>query len=500
MGVRAALGASRARLGRQLLTESLLVAGLGAVVGVGIAWVGVRLLRFGFPDGTPPYFIDLSLDGSTLLVVLAVAVVTGLIFGTLPSIQGTKSDVSSALREGSRGAADGVRRSKVRGALVVTEVAVSVMLMIGAMLLMRSYRNLTGTELGFDEHGIVSARVTLPAAHYPTRQHSMTFYEDLFERLRRLPGVTMVGSAQGIPFSGWNVAGGVQIEGRPPVPRNEELDSHYQMVTPDYFRTIGVPLVRGRWLAATDRDPAAPVVLVNETFAKKAFPNEDPIGKRISVAGEVMAPIVGVVRDYRHYALPEPMGPATYYAFHTWPARTQVLALRTTRDDAGSLIADIRSAVRDIDSRVAIYQTQTFEQVVSRSLWRQRLQGNVLGIFAALALALSCIGLYGVISYAVAQRTRELGVRLALGASRRSVILLVFGQSGRLVIGGVAIGLLGAYFGVRILESLLHGVDARDLTTFASVPLLLGAVGLLAALLPARRASRVDPIIAMRAE
>ena len=500
IAVRTALGASRARLGRQLLTESLLVAGAGAVLGVGVAWWGVRLLRFGFPDGTPPYFINLSLDGTTLLAIVAIAIVTGLLFGTLPSISGTHVDLNSALREGARGAADGLRRSRLRSSLVVAEVAVSVILMIGALLLMRSYRNLTGTELGFDEQGIVSARISLPAADYPTRPHSLAFYERLIERLRGTPGVTMVGSAQGIPFSGWQVQGQLAIEGAPPAERGKELIAHYQVVSTDYFKTIGVPLLAGRWLTPEDRDSVAAAVLVNETLVKRFFGGANPLGKRVSVAGDELATIVGVIKDFRHYRLPEPMGPAVYYSYQTWPSRSQTLVLRTTLDDPASLIPAIRTAVREIDPRVAIYQTQTFEEVVSRSLWRQRLQGNVLGIFAVLALLLACIGLYGVISYAVAQRTRELGVRIALGATRRSVLLLVFGQSGRLVAGGIAVGLIGAFYGVRILETLLYGVQAKDVTTFAVVPVVLGVVALLAAVIPARRASRVDPIIAMRAE
>jgi putative ABC transport system permease protein len=500
IAVRTALGASRARLGRQLLTESLLVAGLGAVLGVGIAWWGVRLLRFGFPDGTPPYFINLSLDATTLLAILAIAVVTGLLFGTLPSISATRVDLNAALREGSRGAADGHRRSRLRSTLVVAEVAVSVMLMIGALLLMRSYRNLTGTDLGFDEQGIVSARISLPGADYPTRQHSLAFYERLLDRLRSTPGVTMAGSAQGIPFSGWQVQGALAIEGAPKAERGQELIAHYQIVSTDYFKTIGVPLLAGRWLTPADRDTGAAAVLVNETLVKRFLSGADPLGKRVSVSGDPWATIVGVIKDFRHYRLPEPMGPAVYYAYQTWPSRSQTLVLRTTLEDPASLIPVIRTAVREIDPKVAIYQTQTFEELVSRSLWRQRLQGNVLGIFAALALALACIGLYGVISYAVAQRTRELGVRIALGATRRSVLMLVFEQSGRLVAGGIVAGLVGAYFGVRILETLLYGVEAKDLTTFATVPVVLGIVALLAAVIPARRASRVDPIIAMRVE
>jgi putative ABC transport system permease protein len=507
LAVRSALGASRARLSRQLLTESLLVAGCGALIGVLVAWWGVRLLRFAFPNQTPPFFITLSLDGATVLIVLTTALLTGLLFGMIPALRGTKVDLNSALRDGTRGAGEGLHRSRLRAALVVGEVSLSVVLMIGALLLVRSYRNLAGTDLGFEQRGILSARLSLPATDYPTRAHSLAFYERLMDRLRHLPGVVAVGSAQGIPFSGWNVQGGVEIEGAPPMNRGEEIVSHYQVVTPDYFKVIGVPLVRGRWLTAADRDSTASTILVNETFAKKVFKDADPIGRRVRVAGD-LATIVGVVRDYRHYRLPEAMGPAAFFPYATWPGRVQTIVLRVSDErcerggacDAGALVPALRAATRELDPRLALYQVQTFEEAVSRSMWRQRLQGNVLSIFAALALALACIGLYGVVSYAVAQRTRELGVRIALGATRRDVAMLVFGQSGKLVAAGVVVGLAAAFFGVRILETLLYGVASKDLATFASVPAVLAAVALLAAIIPARRATRVNPIIAMRAE
>ena len=500
MAVRSALGASRRRLGRQLMTESLLVAGLGAALGVGVAWWAVRLLRFAFPEATPPFFIHLSLDGFTLAVILGVAVLTGVLFGAFPAIRGTRVDLNTALRDGTRGGGDSLRRSRVRGALVIGEVALSVMLMIGALLLVRSYQNLIGTDLGFDEKPILSARITLPTADYPTRAHSLAFYDRLFDRLRTVGGVKQVGSAQGIPFSGWNVQAGVQVEGQPAPEQGKETIIHYQVVSPDYFKTIGVQLKAGRWLTPADRDTTAPAMLVNETFVKRVLGDVDPIGKRISVAGDSYGTIVGVIRDFRHYRLPEETPPAVYYSQSTWTTRSQALVIRTATDDAAALVPALRNAVREIDPRIAVYDVRTFEEAISRSLWRQRLQGNVLGIFAALALVLACVGLYGVISYAVAQRTRELGVRIALGARRSTVLMLVFGQSGRLVFAGVVVGLIGALYGVRVLESLLYGVKATDPMTFALVPGLLAAVALLAAVIPARRATRVDPIIAMRAD
>ena len=502
IAVRSALGASRSRLTMQLITESLLISCLGGVIGVGIAAWGIRLLRFGFPDQSPPFYVTLTLDVPTLVIVAGLTIITGILFGTLPALRGGHPDVNASLREGSRGEGGSVRRSRLRGALVVTEIAVSVVLLVGATLLVRSYRNLAGTSLGFDEHGILSARLTLPTAEFPTPAQVKTFYDDLFARLRQVPGVSLVASAQGIPFSGWNVQSEASVEGAPRPRRGEELIAHYQFVTPDYFKAIGVALRRGRWFTEADRDTVNPVVLVNEQMVQKGFAGRDPIGKRVRMGGDQqpLATVVGVVHDFRHYRLPEPMGPAVYYPFAVYPARQQTIVIRTTRSDPHALIAELRGAVRALDPRLALYDVQTFDEVVTRSLWRQRLQGNVVSIFGALALLLACIGLYGVISYAVAERTREIGVRMALGATRGDVLRLVLWQSGRLVVTGIVSGVVVATAVVSILETLLYGIQSRDVGTFAVVPVFLAAVALGAAFIPARRATRVDPIIAMRAD
>ena len=503
MAMRTALGASRVRLVRQLLTESLIITTLGGSLGVLIAALGVQLLRLAFPDGQAPYYVDLRLDVVSLAIVALIAGVTGVLCGVLPAVRCTGVDLNAALRDGGRAAGAGPGRSRMRAALVAGELALSVVLMIGALLLVRSYRNLQGTDFGFDERGILTARYTLPKnAGYPTRTDVEVFTDRLIERLRSVPGVTFVGAAQGIPFSGWDVKTEVDIEGAPKPKRGEELDSHFQFVTPDFFSAMGVRLVRGRWFAKTDRDSLHPVVLVNEQFVATGLRGANPLGKRIMVAGanDSLATIVGVVSDYRHYRLPTPMGPAVYFPNAVWPARQMTLAIRTTHEDPHTLVPMLRDAVRELDRRVALYQVQTMDDVVSRSLWRQRLQGNVLSIFAAMALVLACIGLYGVIAFAVAQRTRELGVRIALGATRANVLRLVLGESGRLVFVGVVLGLAVAWFAVRLLGALLYGVEAHDVATFVAVPLILGAVSLVAALIPSRRAVRVDPMLAMRAE
>ncbi len=501
MAIRTALGASRRYLTMQLITESLLIAALGGVLGIGIAWWGVRLLRFAFPNQTPPFFISLTLDAPALGFVAALTVATGILFGTVPALRASRADPNVALREGGRGAGGSGHRSRVRSALVVAEIALSAVLLVGARLLVRSYQNLAATSLGFDEQGILSARVALPDETY-SRARAKAFFDELFTRLRAEPGVTAVGSAQGIPFSGWNVQSEARIEGTPKPKPGEELIAHYQYVSPDYFRAIGVPLLRGRWFTEADRDTVNPVVLVNEQMVKKGFGSADPIGKRLRIGGdkEPMATVVGVVRDFRHYRLPEPMGPAVYLPYAVYPGRQEAVVIRTTREDPHTLTTSLRNAMRAIDPRLALYQVQTFDEAVATSLWRQRLQGNVLSIFAILAVVLACTGLYGVISYTVAERTREVGVRMALGATRGNVLALVFAQSGRLVVAGIALGLVAAFFATRLLETLLYGVRPTDLTTFFSVPACLAVVALVAALIPARRATQVDPIIAMRAD
>jgi putative ABC transport system permease protein len=502
LAIRTALGASRGRVVRQLLTESVLTAAIGGVIGLGIAWFGIRLLRFGFPDQVTPYYIRLGLDGPAVAFVALITLLSGILFGTVPALRGSRVDLNTSLREGARQSAGGLHGSRVRALLVVGEIALSVILMVGAVLLARSYRNLEGTDLGFDERHVVSARITLGNADYPTRASTAAFYQRVLDDLRRLPGVEAVGAAQGIPFSGWNVQSAVTIEGEPPPKRGQELDAHFQFVTPDYFKAIGVPLLRGRWLTDADRDTLNPVVLVNEKMVERAFGGQDPIGRRLHIGGpkEPFATVVGVIRDFRHYRLPRPMGPAFYFPFAVYPARQQSIVMRTIGDDPRSLVPELRAAVRAIDRRVAVSSVETLGETVSRSLWRQRLQGSVVTIFAALAFALACLGLYGVIAYAVAQRTRELGVRIALGATGRNVLLLVGRQSVRLVATGIALGLAGAYFGVRVLESLLYGISPTDLETFALVPAVLAIVALVAAVIPAARATRVDPIIAMRSE
>jgi putative ABC transport system permease protein len=357
------------------------------------------------------------------------------------------------------------------------------------------------TELGFDEKGILSGRVVLPDARYPTGDSRLAFFDQFFERLRVLPGVEVVGSAQGIPFSGWNVQGWFSIEGLAQAAPGEELDVHYQNVTPGYFAAIGAPILRGRGFEDTDRDTSNAVVVINQAMANKVFAGQDPIGRRLrSGDDEPWATVVGVVRDFRHYTLPRQMGPAVYFPYRTFPGWNQTIVLRTSLDDPTVLIPGLLAALREQDPEVPVYQVMTFEQAVSRSLWRQRLPGQVVGLFSVLSLILAAVGLYGVIAYSVTRRTRELGVRMTLGASRAQVVGMVLRQASTLGLIGVGIGLLSSFWLTRFLRDLLYEVKPTDLPTMAGVALFLIGVALLAGWLPARRAARVDPAIAMRSE
>ncbi|HMC56572.1 MAG TPA: ABC transporter permease [Gemmatimonadaceae bacterium] len=499
IAIRSALGASRERLVRQLMTESLVVALAGGALGVGVAALVIRLVRAAFPGGLP-FYITLGVDRAALAMVAAITIVTAILFGIIPAIRGSRADLNASLRDGARGGS-GVDKARLRNALVVGEIALSAVLLTAALLLMRTYRNLHETPLGFTEQGIATAQLTLPRnAGYPTATDVQRFYARLFERLRNAPNVASVGAAQGIPFTGWDVQGDVHVEGEAPAPPGQELSTHFQYVSADYFKTMGVSLVSGRWLDASDADTLNLHVLITQQLVAKAFHGAEPLGKRVRIGRDPWATVVGVIQDYHHYRLPEPPPPAIFYSTAAYTPRQMTIAIRAKSGDPHDLVPLLRSAVREIDPQVALFQVQTMDEVVMRMLWRQRLMGNVLGTFAALALAMACVGLYGVVSYAVSQRTREIGVRVALGATRGTVLRLVLGHGTRLVMAGIAAGLVAAYFAMRILQTLLYGVHATDPMTFGIVALGLTAVALLAAAIPSRRATRVDPIIAMRAE
>jgi putative ABC transport system permease protein len=502
IAVRTALGAGRGRLVRQLLTESLVLAVAGGAIGAVLSVFGVAYFRGSFPQDVP-YYLSLHVDRPTLAFAIGISVLTGVIFGLMPALRTSRGSIDGVLRDAARGATTGMGASRLRGALVVTELALSVVLMVGAGLLIKSYRSLAGTTLGFEPQGVLTFRLTLPSAKYtPWWPRRIEFYDRVLERLGAVPGVAAAAAAQGVPFSGWNVQGGFQVEGRPPARPGEDLESLYQNVSPNFLATLGVPIIRGRPLLPSDRDTANPVGVINESFVKRAFPGEDPIGKRIRFGGpnsqEPWITIVGVARDYRHYRLPEPMGPAIHMPYAAYTPSTETIVLRVKSGKPESLVPTVRRIVREMESEVPMYRVMSMDQIVAGSLWRQRLQGQVLGLFATLAILLATVGIYGVISYAVLQRTREFGVRVALGAQRRDVIGLVLAEGGKLAVVGVVLGIGGALLLTGLISKLLYEVKPTDPATFVGVALGLATLALVASYVPARRATRIDPIVAMK--
>lgn len=506
MAVRAAIGAGRQRLLRQLLVESLTLSALGGVVGVGVAALGIRLLAMTFPDGVPSY-LTLRLDPLAVGFVFGVTVLTGLLAGLWPAFRTSAGDLSGAFRDGGLGGSGSAQSGRMRAGLVVAEIALSVVLLVSGGLLVRSFAALASTDLGFDRRGMVTARLSLPAARYPERHQRIAFYESLLDKLGRIPGVVSAGSAQGTPMSGWNVQGEMVIEGMPARSPDNELDVHYQSVSPRFFETLGVPILAGRGLTAADRDTANLVAVINDIFAKREFGDQSPIGRRVRF-GQSQVPdsnprwitIVGVVKSYRHYRLPERMGPAIYLVYHADPAYQQDVILRVERGSGSAVVPAIRAAVRELDPAIPVYRAGPFDDTLARVLWQQRLQGEVTAVFAALALVLATIGIYGVISYNVSQRTRELGIRAAIGASKEELTRMVVWEGGRLALFGIAIGLAAAFAFTRLLTTLLYGVAPTDPVVFLGAPLVLALVATLASWLPGRRAAKASPLVAIRSD
>lgn len=504
LGVRVALGAGRGRIFGHVLLESAMLAVVGGVFGALLTPLGVRLFAMAYPNNVPFYF-TLQADGVILTFVVMLVAASGVLMGVIPSLRATSIDVTAALREGGRSDARGIRGSRTRSALVVSELAISVVLLVGAVLLIRSYGVLTNTDLGFGQERRLAVRVSLPPAEYRERAKRLVYWQSVYQRLSALPGVEMVGSADGIPFSGWNVQSEMYVEGQPASLSSEVMDTHYQNVSPDYLAAIGTRIVSGRGLTDSDRDTVNMIGVINETMARKRFAGMDPLGKRIKWGGSADSEwpwitIVGVVSDFRHWNLPQPMRPAVYLPHLAQPSLSQTLVLRTSLPDPRSVEQSVRAALRDLNRDAPAYDVRTFSQVLAGSLWRQRLQGRVLGIFAGMALALAALGIYGVISHGVTQRTRELGVRMALGATRREVATMILGQGWRLAALGITIGLGAAFILRKVVAQLLYGVAPNDPLTFTIVPVMLLAVALAASLVPALRATRVDPAVAMRAE
>jgi putative ABC transport system permease protein len=501
IAIRTALGASRARIIRQLLTESLLLSILGGGLGLLLAFWSTKLLVAASPADIPR-LNEIGLDLRALGFTLVVTLLTGIIFGLAPALQASKTDFNGLLKEGARGLSAGLWRNHLRSLLVVSEVALSLVLLISAGLLVRSFWRLLEVKPGFETDKVLAAKVSLLSRDYSRPEQYSSFFREATARLSALPGVQAAGAIAPLPLSNSFESYSFEIEGRPPVTSGKQPSAGYRLVTPDYFRAMSIPLVRGRVFDERDRAESLPVTIINESFARRHFPNEDPIGKRF-IAGnrpKVSREIVGVIGDVHHAGLDEEPTPEFYVCYLQRPDSEMTIVIRTTGADPSGMAASVRSIIRQISKDQPVYDVRTMNELLSESVARRRFNMMLLGLFASVALLLAAIGLYGVMSYSVSQRTHEIGIRIALGARHLDVLRLVVGQGMWLAFAGVALGTLAAYFVTRVLSRMLFGISTTDTFTFAGVALLMLAVAFLASYIPARRASRVDPLIALRYE
>ncbi len=496
IAVRAALGAGRRRLIRQLLTESVLLAAAGGAAGILLALYGISGLLAMTPAELPR-LININIDGPVLAFTVGVALLTGFVFGLAPALETSRLELAASLKEGGRGATAG-SGARLRGALVAGQLALSLVLLIGMGLLIRSFWRLQAAPAGFRPDNVLTARITQPAARLKERVQVAQFFTDVLERVAKLPGLRAAGLISAVPLSGNNSNLDFTIAGRPPLPPGQNLTADFRVASPDYFRAMGIPLVRGRPFAAQDHTQAPPVAIINEATVRRYFAGQDPLGQRLTIDGPARE-IVGVVGNVKHESLAAPLEAEIYVPYQQSGARTLSLAVWTQGDPLAT-VGPLRNEVRAVDKEVPVYNVRTMEAMVKASLAQRRFILILLGVFAVLALALAAVGIYGVVSYVVTQRTHEFGVRLALGASAGDVARLVLRQGMTLVGVGVAIGLAAAAGLTQLLGTLLYQVSAIDLPTFAGIAALLAAVAMAAAWIPARRATKVDPMEALRHE
>ncbi len=502
VSVRTALGAPRSRLVRQFLTESVLLSLLGGVAGVLIAGAGLRLL-LAFSSGSIPRLDEIGLDGTVLGLTLLVAIVTGLIFGLAPILH-LAGSASGGLREGGRGSTANRARQKVRQGLVVAEVALAVILVVGSGLMLRSFQALMDVDPGFRSEEMLTWQMRLPAADYPDASSQVAFYRSLKSNLEAVPGVLGMTAMSGLPPRRNVNANDTEFEG---VERTQDGPAHnvdyYQYVTSDYFDVMEIPIVEGRAFNSSDEISELPVAVVNERLVRTFYDGQSPIGRRIRPSGGPWLEIIGVVRDVKQGGLEEETGTELYFNYVQvgllagGGPRSMNVAIRTRGEPTG-LASAARAEVLRLDDTLPLANLQSMEANMAGSLARPRFLTLLLGVFAGLALTLAAVGTYGVVSYFVAERNREIGIRMAMGAQPSAVLGLVLRHGGSLAIGGLVVGVLGAYSLSRLMQSLVFEVTTTDFATYALAPGILGAVALVACWLPARRAIRVDPAVVLR--
>jgi len=503
--VRSAIGASPWRIARQLLTESVLLALIGGVIGVALAVGGTNLLL----SASPENLLDLRsvpIDWRVLAFASGATLLAGLLFGFLPSYISAHSGISETLKEGGRGTSAGKRRRFSRSAFVVAQMCLALILLAGSGLLIRSFIRLVGVDPGFDASHLLTFKVSLPSSKYGKDAEGLAFFRQLLARISALPGVRSVSMNSFPPFSGLGSVTGVHILSQPKRSLMDLPEAAVRVVGPDYFPTMQVPLRAGRTFNEQELTEERHVVIINQAFADQYLKGVNPLGqkaviymKSLDESKNTPSEIIGVVGDVRQMGLDTPAEPTVYWPHPELVMSEMTIVVRTANEPL-ALVSAVRNELQQMDPEQPMAAVSTMDQLLAGTLSRSRFTMLVLGVFAALALILACVGIYGVIAYSVTQRTQEFGIRMALGANRRDVFRLVLGEGTRLTLLGIGLGIVAGLIVTRLMATLLYGVSATDPLTFTAVTLLLAFVGLAACYIPARRATKVDPIVALRYE
>jgi putative ABC transport system permease protein len=499
IAIRTALGASRSSVLRLLLTESLLLSLAGGSLGLLLAVWGTNALMAMAPDNIPR-LNEVGLDAQVFGFTLAVSILTGIFFGLIPTLQASKPDLNEALKDSSRGSSGGAAGKSLRGALVSAEVALSLVLLIGAGLMIKSFVRLQQMNLGFNPDQVLTVNLSLSRFRYPEERQQVAFYQEALARLQSVPGVQSAAATTGLPLTVDLSGSDFRIEGRPEPEAGKEMIIHTRSVSPGYFKTLGISLVKGRDFSDRDKSDAPGAAIINNDLARIYFPSEDPIGKRITFnEGKSWLSIVGIIGDVKQLGLDSNADPEVYFPYLQATSPRMSIVVRTASDPL-SMTAAVKSQIQAIDKDLPITNAKTMQQLLAESISGRRFNMLLLAIFATVSLALAIVGIYGVMSYAVSQRTQEIGIRMALGAQAIDVLKLVVKNGMSLALIGVALGLAGAFALTRLLASLLFQVTPTDGATFSGVAICLIVVALLACYIPARRATKVDPLVALRNE
>jgi predicted permease len=501
--LRAALGANNQRLIRQLLTESLLLAAFSGSLGILLAKVAIHFMKV-FGPSNIPRLSETNLDLRVLAFALGVSFFAGILFSLAPAIAASRKNLIESLKEGGQRSGESQANTKLRNALLVSEVALAFVLIIAAGLLTQSFFHLLKVDPGFAPEHVLTFELSLPGSKYPDQAHTTALYQNVLRKLRSTPGVESAGIIETLPMGGATESTGIRIPGHIPADKNETPYSNYTIASPGYFASVGTPVLRGRDFLESDTADSLPVTIINSAMAKKFWPSSDPLNQQVGPGSPLYpaATIIGIVADTKRLSLREQSTPEMFVLYNqkVWPSLLAMNVVLRTKTDPGSASTGAREAIHSVDLDLPLAKIATLETLVDDSVTQQRFTMLVLGAFGTLALLLASVGMYGVISYSTMQRTGEIGIRMALGAQRRNVLAMVLSQGGRLAGFGIGIGLLAALAMARLMASFLYGVGPADPATFAAVALLLGAVALLACYLPARRAMRVDPTVALRHE